>query len=280
MADMDGDGIDDAIEGQVRLLMMAAGQAGEAIARLREEQLRRAERQSQQEARELQSRFEAERAAARIQLADVHRDDYWQQATPEQIAQRYQIARAWEREDPVAEQASRRIESEVHTRYGVDAADLGRDPEAARQAMRLEMDRAERDRAQAERERVEAQVLLNQANRDDQRADQGRAAAEHEPDPDDRAVAAEQAEQHQAAAEQNRDVAAAKYDSAERRDATAAELRAKGISESDVDVKMSVDASHGKPATAAVQGGPRNAPKARKKPTGRGQGQQRASRHQ
>jgi hypothetical protein len=50
------DGIEEAFEGQVRVLVTATGQIGERLARAREQALRRAQGQSEQEAREMQSR--------------------------------------------------------------------------------------------------------------------------------------------------------------------------------------------------------------------------------
>jgi uncharacterized membrane protein len=79
------DGIEEAFEGQLRVLVTAAGQVGERLARAREEALRNAQARSEQEHRELQSRIEAERRAARVEMANVHRSDWWDRATPEQI---------------------------------------------------------------------------------------------------------------------------------------------------------------------------------------------------
>ena len=85
MAD-ESDGIEEAFEGQLRIAVTAAGRVGEALARAREEAARRAQAQSEQAARELSSRFEAEKRAARVELGSVHRSDWWDKATPQQIA--------------------------------------------------------------------------------------------------------------------------------------------------------------------------------------------------
>ena len=184
------DGIEEAFEGQLRVLVTAAGQVGERIARGREEALRRAQAQSEQEARELQSRLAAEQRAARAELANVHRSDWWDRATPEVIGRTYQVARAWSQEDPEAVRAEQRMNDELRTRYGVDVNSTNADPAAVRAAV----ERAEQERAQADAERTraasenaEAQRLVAQANQEDQRAAEARAAAEYEPDPDERA---------------------------------------------------------------------------------------------
>ena len=124
------DGIEEAFEGQLRVLVTAAGQVGERIARGREEALRRAQAQSEQEARELQSRLAAEQRAARAELANVHRSDWWDRATPEVIGRTYQVARAWSQEDPEAVRAEQRMNDELRTRYGVDVNSTNADPAA------------------------------------------------------------------------------------------------------------------------------------------------------
>ncbi|MCM3661115.1 hypothetical protein M3148_08940 [Georgenia satyanarayanai] len=53
------DGIEEAFEGQVRVLVTAAGKIGERLARAREQALRRVQAQSEQETREMHSRLEA-----------------------------------------------------------------------------------------------------------------------------------------------------------------------------------------------------------------------------
>ena len=81
MAD-ESDGIEEAFDGQLRIAVTAAGRMGETLARAREDAARRARAQSEQEARELSSRFEAEKRAARVELGSVYRSDWWDRATP------------------------------------------------------------------------------------------------------------------------------------------------------------------------------------------------------
>ena len=104
MAD-ESDGIEEAFDGQLRIAVTAAGRVGEALARAREEAARRAQAQSEQAARELSSRFEAEKRAARVELGSVHRSDWWDKATPQQIGGALTTARAWGTEDPEAQRA-------------------------------------------------------------------------------------------------------------------------------------------------------------------------------
>jgi hypothetical protein len=324
----ESDGIAEAFEGQVRVLVTAAGQVGERIARWREEALRRAQARSEQQARELQARFEAERRVARVELGTVYRSDWWDRASVEQVAQTYQVARAWAHEDPDAVRATEHMRSEMHTRYGLDPVGLAARAQAERDAstpgVRFEardeldgsrpfrvltkddalatIDRlladadldpskggglrevqgwkgkdpdvdlaiaskfphlmseaelvavavAEKERHRAAAEHAEAQRLLQQTDREDPLADQARSAAEHEPDPDESARAATEAAQREALSDRAREDGRATYDSAERRDATASELRAKGIASDVVDTRMRADISQARPATEAV----------------------------
>lgn len=248
------DGIDEALAGQIRVVVTAAGLIGEGIARGREQQLRRAQAASEQEARALQSRLTAERTAARAELASVQRPEWWGRATPEQIGRAYEVARAWSRDEPEAGRAEQRITEEVRTRYGVDVANAGAEPGAVRAAVaRAEEDRARGtgERAAAGSDLAEAQVLLTQAGQLDRRAEEARQAAEHEADPNERAEASAQAAGHEVAGERARGAGEALYDSAERRDATARELESRGLGGDVVAAKMYADVSQAKPATEA-----------------------------
>ncbi|WP_240201457.1 hypothetical protein [Cellulosimicrobium cellulans] len=324
----ESDGIEEAFEGQLRVLVTAAGQVGERIARMREEALRRSQARNEQQARELQSRFEAERRAARAELGNVYRSDWWDRASVDEVAQMYQVARAWAREDPDAVRAEQQMRTEMRTRYGLDPDGLAERAQAERDARTpgpwfeardeldgsqpvreltkddaLEMiDRlpadadlgpigrgglrdvqawkgkdpdvdlaiaskfphlmsraelvalaaAEKERHRAAAEHAETQRLMQQADREDRLADRARSAAEHEPDPDERARAAAEAVQRDALGARTREDGRATYDSAERRDATASELRAKGIASDVVGTRMRADVSQARPATEAV----------------------------
>jgi len=134
MAD-EHDGIDEALEGMLRIGLTAAGRVAEVAARAREQAERDARAASEAQARELAQRLQAERAAARAQLAPVDRTDWWHQARPEDIAQVWETARSWQHLDPVAERAAGRIRREVADRYGIDIDAPGGDPATVRDAL-------------------------------------------------------------------------------------------------------------------------------------------------
>lgn len=334
----ESDGIAEAFEGQVRVLVTAAGQVGERVARWREEASRRAQARSEQQARELQARLEAERRVARVELGRVYRSEWWDRASAEQVAQTYQVARAWAREDLVAVRAEEHMRSEMRTLYGLDPvglaaraqaerdtsaprlrfeardeldesqpvrqltkddalamidrlpvdADLGpvghdglRDvqawkgedpdvdlaiaskfPHLMSEAELVAVAAAEKERHRAAVEHAEARRFLQQADREDRLADQARSAAEHAPDPDERARVAAEAAQRDALGDRAREDGRATYDSAERREATASQLRSKGIASDVVDARMRADISQARPAMEALAAG--RSPKARK----------------
>lgn len=265
------DGIAEAFDGQIRVAVTAAAQVGQAIANLREQALRRATAASEQEARELRSRLDAERQAARAEVAHVDRAEWWENSTPEQIGHTYQVARAWQSEDQELARAEQRMSAELRDRYGIDARDTGADAAEVRQLIRLQAERAERDRAAADAERTraaaeeaEALRLLAFADQEDRRADEARAAAEYEPDPAERDRAQAEAEQRDAIADRSREDGKSLYDSAERRSSTAEELEGRGIAQETVATRMRADVSQAKPATAAVAAGKTKAAKARK----------------
>ncbi|MSS00398.1 hypothetical protein FYJ28_16465 [Arthrobacter sp. BL-252-APC-1A] len=250
------DGIEEAFEGQLRVLVTAAGQIAERISRAREEASRRAQAVSEQAAREMQERFEAERKTAQLEVSRVHTPEWWDRATPEQMAHTYQVARAWTREDPEAARAEQTMRNEFRSRYNLDVDKTNADPAAVSAARQ----KAERDRADADAERhraateaAEAQLLLNQADQEDRRADEARLAAEYEHDPD---IQAQRLTEAEAAGDRSaafREDGRTVYDSADRREGTARDLESKGIDSELVAVRMRADVSQASAATEVVK---------------------------
>lgn len=235
------DGIEEAFEGQLRILVTAAGQAGERFAREREAVLRTAQARSEQEQRELASRFQAEREAARVQLSRVHENQWWDNALPPDISQAWQTATAWSAEDPEAARAQLRIGQELEARYGITPEQLRADV------------RAQRHRAATER--AEAQRLMAQADRDERAATDGCLPAEQ----------SSQDRQRESVGAEARGTSQYFYDSAERRASMADDLKASGIAPDVVDARTRADASQAYPATqAVVKDTKRRTPKARK----------------
>ncbi|WP_345043981.1 hypothetical protein [Georgenia daeguensis] len=257
----------------MRVAVTVGARLGEMLARAREEQKRRAEVAEEQHARELTARLQAEQAAARADLAPVFQPQWWDQAGPEGIQHAWTTARAWTGQDPEADRAANRIRDAVRRRYGVDVDRAAADPNLVRVALeRAETRRveAERERARAAEEQVEAQLLVAEADHADQVAEAARAAAQHEPDPVERDEAALAAEREQNFATATREAGKDSYDSAERRQAFAADLERRGIDQETVAARMTADISQGTHPSEVVRTGGKKAPKAR---TSRGPGQ-------
>lgn len=241
------DGIDEAIESISRVGLTVAGRLGEQLARTREQELRRAQAAEEQEARELQARFDAERAAARAQLAPVMDNRWWDTANARDIERVHETATAWKDHDPAARDAAEVIRDQVQRRYGLDLDNLGADEASVASALA----KAERDREQAGQERraghdetTQAVQLLAEADREDR--DRERDVTEENQRP-----------------EALREEAETKYDSAERRQELAASLEGMADREA-VQARLSADQDQGTPPSAAVALGSGRSPKARK----------------
>lgn len=294
----ESDGIDEAFEGMSRIGLTIAGQLGEQFARAREQELRRAQAAEEQQARELQARFDAWRAAARAQLAPVMDNRWWDTASGRDIERVHEAACAWRDRDPAAHDAAEVIRDQVLARYGIDvdtlSADAGWIEDAVAQAVR--------DRANAEAERTagrdddgQAALLLAAADREDRE----RAKALEAPPKEDldqalawlretRPLEAQGWELHHNFADsliEERDMerslisdwkaardnprpeqlqhdGGVKYDSAERRQELAASLD--GVADREaVQARLSADQDQGTPPSAALGKGQRPA-KARK----------------
>ena len=295
----ESDGIDEALEGMSRVALTVAGRLGEQLARAREQELRRAQAAEEQQARELQARFDAERAAARAQLAPVMDDRWWDTASGRDVERVHEAATAWKDHDPAARDAAEVIRDQVQRRYGLDVDNLGANEATVAEALA----KAERDREQAEQERragrdenAQAVQLLAEADREDRK----RAEAVDRPSKEDldealawlretKPIEAHNWEQRHKFAdgvaveddmerrliedwtaaradhrpEQLRGEAGATYDSAERRQELAASLE--GVADREaVQARLNADQDQGTPPSAAVAQGSGRNPKARK----------------
>lgn len=290
----ESDGIEEALEGSVRLAVMAGARLGSEIARAREDRLRAQLRIDEREAERLADRFEAERRAAVIELSRVHRPDWWDRADPARISRLYATARAWESE-PAAVAAEQRMREEIQTRYGVDVDTfLARTAaERARRAAEPTFSVWEfRNEAECTR-RISKAAALRMVENMPATADVTRAA---EGGPDlqawkgrdvdvdeaiarrfphamtqeelDRTAARRQAQEEAEAVllltEADRD-AGAVYDSTDRRSADADAMTVAGISPDIVQSRMHADTAAGTPATlATTRARSGRAPRARK----------------
>jgi len=202
---------------------------------MREQSLRQQQAVEEQRGKELQARYEAQRGAARAQLAPTVDDRWWDQARPQDIERVHETATAWKDFDPTAQEAAERIRREVQGRYGVDVDNPGANDKAVNEALA----QAERDRAEADRQRnagdrdgAEAGVVMGAAGRED-RSRQSEVESEN--------VAAKEAEPL--------------YDSEERRQSFASSLDGKADAET-INARILADRDQATPPTEAIAGKP------------------------
>lgn len=293
----ESDGIDEAIRGGMRTAITAAGYAGQQIAQAITDRARTAAQASQEEARELRARYDAERAAARAHVAVVDRPEWWETATAEKVARVWETAHAWREQDPDIDRAAQIIEHQVRERHGVDVGQLVEQVRADRVSeVRAAAGRqSEYDRAREWAQQHDPELLAGHDRalmgsddaREDVRTrerfvetwrartgatvdgDAARAAARVD-ELTAGAVLAEPLEGAAARVELERD-AEVLYDSAERRQQLAARLDAAGVGAEAKEARLISDASQAVPANEAVVRG-KSAPKARRaRPQGRQQ---------
>jgi len=119
MAD-EPDGISETFEASARVALTAAGLMAERMARARHQAQHDAQAASDQDARELQLRVDAERGAARASVEPVGRDEWWQRASAQETGDAWQTANAWRDVDPDAQRTSDRMGDELRNRYAID----------------------------------------------------------------------------------------------------------------------------------------------------------------
>ena len=289
MADLDGDGVDDAFESTGRTAMMVAMQLGEKFGRLREELARNAAARDDAAAKEMSARFDAERGAARAELRVIEQPEWWDRATPQDVARVIETAETWKGLDDTAARAVERIEHEVRDRYGVDVNEFrsGATSERAHSEREVteaalllaEADRLDRDASEQGRDGTTndsrsdlVRDLEDRAMEYERRADAGgddtntpeelrelatdaRSQAQLYRDMDEATQSARTQEAPTPEAQANRAEAGVVYDSAERRRATAQQMESAGVPAEDLRVRARVDAGQAQPAAEAVAHG-------------------------
>jgi len=156
MAELQADGVLEEAEGNIRQQLMAAAQLARSAVQARQDAAQRATRRDLEEARQLQAQLDAQRVAARAELAPVHNASWWDQAQTRDVARAYETAVTFRDEDQAARDAESRIRQELRDRYDVEVLETDADPAAVRATL------VDRDAQRAERDAREAQA------RDDQ----------------------------------------------------------------------------------------------------------------
>ena len=151
MAEMQADGVFEEAEGNIRQQLMAAAQLARSAVQARQDAAQRATRRDLEEARQLQAQLDAQRVAARAELAPVPNASWWDQAQVRDVARAYETAVTFRDEDQAARDAESRIRQELRERYDVEVLETGADPAVVRATLvDRDTERAERDERQAQ----------------------------------------------------------------------------------------------------------------------------------
>ena len=221
-------GVEDEIERALRLGLATAAQLADRVARTRQDLARKAQLRSEQEARQFEARIRGEGASAAARLAVVDRPEWWNRATGREITGVYELAGAWQADQPRAAAAVDTIARQVHDRYGIDVRAPGADSNEILAALaRIQLERTPPPGRRPE----DTATAVNEVVRANQR---------------DAALAGAGSESREVQGE------AAPYDSSERREQTASGLREAGLSEEVVAVAMRADIAQGRPAAEAA----------------------------
>ena len=151
MAELQADGVFEEAEGNMRQALMAAAQLARTATQARQDAAQRATRRDLEEARQLQAQLDAQRVAARAELAPVHESSWWDQAQVRDVARAYETAVTFRDEDQAARDAESRIRQELRDRYDVEVLETGADPAVVRATLvERDTERADRDERQAQ----------------------------------------------------------------------------------------------------------------------------------
>ena len=151
MAEVQADGVLEEAEGNIRQQLMAAAQLARSAVQARQDAAQRATRRDLEEARQRQAQLDAQRVAARAELAPVHNASWWDQAQVRDVARAYETAVTFRDEDQAARDAESRIRQELRERYDVEVLETGADPAVVRATLvDRDTERAERDERQAQ----------------------------------------------------------------------------------------------------------------------------------
>jgi hypothetical protein len=146
MAELQADGVFEEAEGNIRQQLMAAAQLARSAVQARQDAAQRATRRDLEEARQLQAQLDAQRVAARAELAPVHESSWWDHAQVRDVARAYETAVTFRDEDQAARDAESRIRQELRERYDVELLETGADPAVVRATLvDRDTERAERD---------------------------------------------------------------------------------------------------------------------------------------
>jgi hypothetical protein len=132
MAELQADGVFEEAEGNMRQALMGAAQLARTATGARRDAAERSTRRDLEEARLLQGQLDAQRVAARAELAPVYESSWWDHAQVRDVARVYETAVTFRDEDQAARDAESRIRQELRDRYDIEVLETGADPAVVR----------------------------------------------------------------------------------------------------------------------------------------------------
>lgn len=149
----ESDGIEEAISQNIREALASAERTGRLLSRAidRVRQIRDSMREAAERRAEARARYQAAWDKAREKLEVVDDPEWWEGATPAQIAEVYEVAVTWREHEKEADRADDVIYEEVLERFGHDL----RTPSAEQVREDLEKIQADRDSEEEEEEKEE-----------------------------------------------------------------------------------------------------------------------------
>lgn len=143
MADLNNDGIDDDLQRATMMVLRIATQLGQALARAREDALRRAEQRDRETAEAMRQRHTAERMLAREELHSVERmsaTDLEALELPD-LTRHFELASQWRTEDHRAADVHAKLTDHIKERFGLDPNEAGELTQAGLLQTAAEFDR-------------------------------------------------------------------------------------------------------------------------------------------
>ena len=252
----DNDGIDDALRNAAQLTAGMLARLGEAQSRSTQQHAFDQERvvtvaSTQAEDRIRQAAAQEQAAMARLKVA--HDSSWWAAATIPQVGDTWQITDAY-RGHPDAEAVRQIMTRQITTGWGVtpqadaDAAAVRRLLEQAEHGWQQERDEVRR----ARRDHTKAQVVEDEADRDDRQAQQVNDAT---PPQSETAAGTDEVEHARARADNLNQQSEDRYDSAEQRKARA-EGYARSGNQRATEARILADEGNALPAVYATRARP------------------------
>lgn len=285
------DGLDAPMEQAFQHGMTLAGQLGTELSQTWQKLRERQAKADGAQAALLQQQFNAERTTAVQALTATSDPKWWDAASREEVAKAFEISTAWKDHAPEAAAADQHIRQEVSARYKIAPETLPVfDVPGARKEFGVNSERAKAAQAEALVEKVEASTAQREESQE--RAAARTTAPETDgPSAEDEAWFAAQlagslepaqmpesniheqlaeSQSHEQVAATAGNTAGVKWDSAERREALATELRTKAVPDEAITARIHAERQHARPISASVSA---KAQAAKKTKAGTGQNQ-------